>query len=76
MTVEGWSELMYLIQDASHFYTWIYFVVLITVGINLFKDHISYIIVIMILNLCFTDAVTGTLSLLHMNPGKISTDTG
>ena len=32
VTSEGWSELMYLILDVSSKYSWIYFVVLITVS--------------------------------------------
>ena len=32
VTCEGWSELMYLIQDSSSSYAWIYFVSFITVS--------------------------------------------
>ncbi|KAI6177108.1 Voltage-dependent T-type calcium channel subunit alpha-1H [Aphelenchoides bicaudatus] len=32
ISLEGWTDLMYLIQDAHSFYAWVYFVLLIVVG--------------------------------------------
>eukprot|EP00794_Sanderia_malayensis_P008910 gene8910-9862_t len=46
VTVEGWSELMYLIQDSSSFYSWIYFVVLITIG-SFFLVNLSLVVITM-----------------------------
>ena len=34
ISLEGWTEVMYLIQDAYSFWVWIYFVVLIVVSFN------------------------------------------
>ena len=46
VTLEGWSELMYFVQDAYNFWVWIYFVTLISVSdlsINSFMTEISII---------------------------------
>jgi len=32
ITLEGWSDIMYFVQDSHSFWNWIYFVVLIVVS--------------------------------------------
>ncbi|KAK3705212.1 hypothetical protein QZH41_014007 [Actinostola sp. cb2023] len=32
ITLEGWSEIMYLVQDSHSFWNWIYFVILVVIG--------------------------------------------
>lgn len=34
ISLEGWTDIMYYVQDAHSFWDWIYFVLLIVVSIN------------------------------------------
>lgn len=46
VTLEGWSDLMYLIQDAYSFWTWIYFVTLIIIG-SFFLVNLALVVITM-----------------------------
>ena len=35
ISLEGWTEIMYYVQDAHSFWDWIYFVLLIVVSVSL-----------------------------------------
>lgn len=37
ISLEGWTDIMYYVQDAHSFWDWIYFVLLIVVSVGLFK---------------------------------------
>ena len=41
ISLEGWTDVMYIIQDTHSFYNFIYFVVLIIVSL-VFKNYKSY----------------------------------
>lgn len=38
ISLEGWVDIMYYVQDAHSFWDWVYFVALIVVRIDLSKD--------------------------------------
>ena len=39
--MEGWTDVMYFVQDAHSFWNWIYFVLLIVVRIELLHAYFS-----------------------------------
>ena len=41
ITLEGWSDIMYFVQDSHSFWNWIYFVVLIVVSL-VFSSAVSW----------------------------------
>lgn len=38
ITLEGWSDIMYFVQDAHGLWNWIYFVILIVVSTTLVRN--------------------------------------
>lgn len=46
ITLEGWSDIMYFVQDAHSFWNWIYFVVLIVVRERLLRKYQTWIIML------------------------------
>lgn len=41
ISLEGWSDIMYYVQDAHSFWDWIYFVLLIVVSIDVYTNKKS-----------------------------------
>jgi hypothetical protein len=39
ISLEGWTDVMYFVQDAHSFWNWIYFVMLIVVNTELTQAH-------------------------------------
>ncbi len=39
ISLEGWTDVMYFVQDAHSFWNWIYFVMLIVVNTQLTQAH-------------------------------------
>lgn len=46
ITLEGWSDMMYFVQDSHSFWSWIYFVVLIVVG-SFFLVNLCLVVITM-----------------------------
>ena len=44
ITLEGWVDIMYLVQDAYSFWVWIYFVVLVVVG-SMFAINLTLVVI-------------------------------